>query len=312
LIGRSPWQFLIRPSDAIEPLNEGGSVDLDEYQQATESTDIRLDPYDPALPLLGLAGEVGSLVTEYKKKLRSGQAYTAFDAEVREDIGDLLWYAATLARAVGLSLNDIAAANLDKTALMWGDKLPPPPMYDASYPDNQRLPRRFTVRFVTAVGDDGLPRVNIYSGKEPFGDRLDDNAYEDDGYRFHDAFHLAHAAVLGWSPVARALFRHKRRRDLMVDRVEDGARAIAREEGLTAFIFSEAEARGFFEGAERVDWDLLKTVRKMVRHLEVGDQPPNAWRRAILQGYGVWLKLREHGGGIVEGDLDSRTIWVRS
>ncbi|MGW7530630.1 hypothetical protein ACWGJ5_46485, partial [Streptomyces sp. NPDC054783] len=27
----------------------------------------------------------------------------------------------------------------------------------------------------------------------------------EDDYRFHDAFHLAHAAVLGWSPVSRFL-----------------------------------------------------------------------------------------------------------
>jgi hypothetical protein len=46
----------------------------------------------------------------------------------------------------------------------------------------------------------------------------------------------------------------------------------------------------------------------MVARLEVADQPPNAWRRAILQGYEVWRQIRERGSGIVEGDLDNRTI----
>lgn len=284
-------------------------MDLDEYQRATEATDVRPGRRDdPGFPLLGLAGEVGSLVTEYKKRLRDGESYTAFRAEVSEDLGDLLWYAATLARTVDLSMNDIAVANLEKTVSIWGEELPPPRQYDVDFPEVQQLPRQFTVRFDTGTGSDGLPRAKMYMGSEPYGDPLDDNSYEEDGYRFHDAFHLANAAVLGWSPVTRALLRRKRKADLLVDRVEDGARAIAHEEGLTAFIFSEASGRNFFLGADRVDWDLLKTIRRMVVHLEVADQPPNVWRRAILQGYEVWRQVHEHGGGIVEGDLDARTI----
>jgi NTP pyrophosphatase (non-canonical NTP hydrolase) len=284
-------------------------MDLDEYQRMAEETDVRPDPRDdPGFPLLGLAGEVGSLVTEHKKRLRDGESYTGFQAEVREDLGDLLWYAATLARTVGLSLDDIARANLEKTASIWGEELPTARQYDTDFPPEQQLPKQFTMRFATGQGEDGLPRAEMYLGTEPFGDRLDDNSYEEDGYRFHDALHLAHAAVLGWSPVTRALLKRKRKADLLVDRVEDGARAIALEEGLTAFIFSEAPSRGFFEGADRIDWDLLKVIRRMVAHLEVADQPPNAWRRAILQGYLVWRQLRDHGGGVVEGDLDARSI----
>src|SRR5439155_4028270 len=131
--------------------------------------------------------------------------------------------------------------------------------YDAGLPVAQQRLRRFTVRFTAGTGEkDGLPRAKMYMGSEPYGDPLDDNSYEEDGYRFHDAFHLANAAVLGWSPVTRALLRRKRKSDLLVDRVEDGARAIAHEEGLTAFIFSEASGHKFFLGADRVDWDLLK------------------------------------------------------
>jgi hypothetical protein len=52
---------------------------------------------------------------------------------------------------------------------------------------------------VTVEGKDGLPRVKIYMGTEPAGDALDDNSYEEDHYRSHDALHLAHAAVLDWS-----------------------------------------------------------------------------------------------------------------
>jgi len=283
-------------------------MDLDEYQAATARMDIRPEPHDVALPLLGLAGEVGSLVAEYKKRLRDGESYSAFEVEVREDLGDLLWYTATLARTVGLSLSDVAASNIQKTELMFGDALPAARQYDSAFPLDQQLPRQFAMRFEPATGKDGLPRVAIFLGRKVFGDRLDDNAYEDDGYRFHDAFHLAHAAVLGWSPVTRALLKRKRKSDVLVDRVEDGARAIAHEEGLAAFIFSEAVRYGYFRDATNIGWNLLKVVTRMVARLEVGDQPPNAWRRAILQGYGVWHQLREHNGGVVECDLDARSV----
>ncbi len=63
------------------------------------------------------------------------------------------------------------------------------------------------------------------------GDRLTDNAIEPDDYRFHDVFHYAYVAVLGWSPVIRALLRRKRKSDPKLDDAEDGARAILIEEG---------------------------------------------------------------------------------
>jgi hypothetical protein len=52
---------------------------------------------------------------------------------------------------------------------------------------------------------------------------------------------------------------------------------------------------------------LLSTIRKITGKLEVADQPPTAWQRAILQGYEVWRWLRQHDG-IVEGDLDRRSL----
>src|SRR6266508_1779286 len=137
-----------RDTDASEKTRGEKSMDFDEYQRLTEVTDVRPDPQDVGFPLLGLAGEVGSLVAEYKKRLRAGASYEGFEDEVREELGDLLWYAATLARTLDLSLDDIATANLEKTALAWGDELPPPPAYDAEFPPEQRLPRQFTVRFV--------------------------------------------------------------------------------------------------------------------------------------------------------------------
>ena len=105
-------------------------MELDEYQLRAAATDVRSDPDDIAFPLLGLSGEVGSLVAEYKKHIRADTPYANFIEEAREDLGDLLWYVAALARTLNLSLEDVATDNLKKTAAAWGDRLPPAPLYD--------------------------------------------------------------------------------------------------------------------------------------------------------------------------------------
>ncbi|MFX5743284.1 pyrophosphatase, partial [Acinetobacter baumannii] len=70
-------------------------------------------------------------------------------------------------------------------------------------------------------------QVFVYqrSGGVFVGDRLTDNAAEPDDYRFHDVFHYAYIAVLGWSPVIRSLLRLKRKSVPKIDEVDDGARA---------------------------------------------------------------------------------------
>ena len=282
-------------------------MELDEYLTRAAATDLRADVRDVAIPLLGLAGEVGSLVAEYKKHLRADTPYEGFIEEAREDLGDLLWYVAALARTLGLSLDDVAEQNLRKISAAWGEQLPPASIYDQGFPAEQRLPRSFTIRFESCERD-GLHHVAMYLGDNALGDPLNDNAYVEDYYRFHDAFHLACAAVLGWSPILRQLLRRKRKQRNDIDRVEDGARARALEEGLSAYVFSIAGRFNYFRDVERVDWELLKTVRRMTQHLEVADQPPVAWQRTILQAYDVWRALADHDGGVVEGNLDARNL----
>ena len=77
------------------------------------------------------------------------------------------------------------------------------------------------------------------------GDRLTDNILEPDDYRFHDVFHYAYTAVLGWSPVMRALFKLKRKSQPKIDEAEDGARALLIEEGIATWIFGQAKKLEF-------------------------------------------------------------------
>jgi len=109
----------------------------------------------------------------------------------------------------------------------------------------------------------------------------------------------------------RALIRQKRKSVPDFDEAQDGGRAIVVEEGLTAWIFSRAKDLDFFEGQNGVSFDMLKTVEGFVKGYEVERCPLRLWERAILDGYSVFRKVRENGGGVVIGDRSSRTIEYR-
>jgi len=124
------------------------------------------------------------------------------------------------------------------------------------------------------------------------GDTLTDASFVADGYRFHDVFHLAHAAVLGWSPVSRSLLGRKRRSDPQIDEAEDGGRAIVIEEGIAALVFAYAASHNYLRDVQRVDNSLLETVRMLVAPLEVSVRSGADWERAILTGYRAWNQLQ--------------------
>ncbi len=82
---------------------------FDTYQDSAAKTDHTSSrPGQFFIPLMGLIGEVGSLIAEYKKFLRDGSAHENYTQNLIEDLGDALWYVATLARKYELSLAKIA------------------------------------------------------------------------------------------------------------------------------------------------------------------------------------------------------------
>ena len=157
--------------------------------------------------------------------------------------------------------------------------------------------------------DSGEPgRVEMIINGKAFGHPLRDNRYEDDGYRFHDIFHLTYASVLGWSPTLRALMRRKRKSDPKVDEVEDGGRAIVIEEGISAMVFSYAERRDFLNGAEGINYETLRTIKDMTSHLEVNYRTEGDWEHAIMKGFELWRQVRAKGKGRLLADLEKGTI----
>lgn len=292
-------------------------MDFREYQNEALKTDRIPAENDTKIivPLLGLAGEAGELLSEYKKYLRDGEAHKLFPKRVAEELGDLLWYIANLSSKFELDLEQIAESNLQKCRDRWGCRHSVETgayIFDSDFPEHERLPRQFVVE-ITEVSENNSVKMKAFINGEQIGNDLTDNSYSSDGYRFHDIFHFSYAAVLGWSPVSRSNLKlndvkRKRKSDPQIDEVEDGGRAIAIEEGISALVFSYAKKHDFLEGVETLDYELLKTIKNMTEHLEVAKCSLEDWEKAILRGYEVWRQVEKNCGGNVVVDLDERSI----
>lgn len=380
-------------------------LSVQQFSKDAVGTDRRRDDVSLNFPLLGLFGEVGSLLAEVKKKQRDHIAYLAYAAAVTEELGDVLWYFNLVATKGGVSMADIVT-NLHSEGSDWIGASDKPLTFDALQPpiidppkaptakfeqtlielaaatgrlmddhakkdlshDRQRLgPRLVAILEVlirasneagvsleaaavknrlktldrwpvekafpplfdeTAPTEEQLPRnlrIDVFEREVAgklyvfqkcnelnIGDRLTDNAMTPDDYRFHDVFHYAYVAVLGWSPVTRSLFRLKRKSQPTIDEAEDGARAALIEEGVATWIFGQAVEMEFFQGlkAGELPFDLLKQVRQFVSGYEAGQCPTWLWEQAILQGYAAFRYLREHRRGTVVIDVANRRLDV--
>ncbi|AOY96110.1 hypothetical protein BKK79_31230 [Cupriavidus sp. USMAA2-4] len=226
-------------------------------------------------------------------------------------LGELLADMILVCAQFDLKFAQVAQANLEKFESRWpkeGTKHHP--LFDESYSALEQLPREFTMRFVQVFDADGVPYVIQQMKGVNIGDRLTDNRTEPDGYRFHDVFHLAYIAHLGWSPVIRGLLKLKRKSNPQVDRDEDGARAMIIEEGIATWIFNHAFQRKYFTDTPpgKLEYGVLKQVREMVRGYEVYECPLWQWEKAILEGFEVFRQLCETGGGDVTVNMTEHTI----
>ena len=370
----------------IEELH--GSIPLADYERATEDTDkFPIDDIKPIL--LGLYGEVGSIMSTSKKFRREKKAYIGYEEAVEEEFGDAFWYFTALCRRFDTTIEDVFAsvtntdcigvvsandqksspvsqsinigniASLDESLIELGyvagqllkienddldaikllakfaesyvqalqatglsfakvlkdnlkkvigrfssPKLELLPDFDYSFPEEEQLPRKFEIHITQRRSGQTYLRWNgVFVGSP-----LTDNIRDSDGYRFHDVFHFANAAILHWSPTFRALIKQKRKSDPVFDEAQDSGRAIVVEEGLTAWLYSYSKGVEFFKDHESVSFDVLKTIQKFVHGYEVEKCPLKLWEDAILQGYSVFRLVRENNGGIVVGDRDKRTL----
>lgn len=97
-------------------------VGFNEYQELCAETDLgnvggrqRLKPAWMYY-LLGIGGETGELFEKIKKNFRDGDGYMKEEdkEEIAKEMGDMLWYMASLADHLGIAFGDIPRANLKK------------------------------------------------------------------------------------------------------------------------------------------------------------------------------------------------------
>jgi len=83
---------------------------FDEYQEFARSTAIYPEDCRVVYPTLGLCSEAGEVAGKIKKHMRDGRSLVGVGLE----LGDVLWYIATLADDLGVTLEEVAQANVDK------------------------------------------------------------------------------------------------------------------------------------------------------------------------------------------------------
>ena len=89
---------------------------LNEYQQKALETAVYPQEFKIIYPSLGLTGEAGECSDKVKKVIRDngGQFTEEKKYELAKEIGDVLWYCATLANDIGFDLETIGQMNYSK------------------------------------------------------------------------------------------------------------------------------------------------------------------------------------------------------
>lgn len=95
-------------------------MNFDEYQKIALTTAvINPDPLmDKTIWAMGVAGEAGEVVEKWKKIVayKDGKVSKEDLAELKKELGDVVWYIAVLAHSLGLSLEEVMQLNVDKLA----------------------------------------------------------------------------------------------------------------------------------------------------------------------------------------------------
>lgn len=99
-------------------------MELNEYQKLALQTAVYPAEYKILYPALGMNGEAGEVADKVKKVIRdtivlkdcNGSIVLPKDksVEIAKEIGDVLWYCATLSNDLGYSLEEIANMNVEK------------------------------------------------------------------------------------------------------------------------------------------------------------------------------------------------------
>lgn len=94
-------------------------MEFNEYQVKAKSTAVYPGiGKNVVYPTLGLCGETGEFAEKLKKAIRDdgGEITPARKAEMVKELGDVMWYLAMIADELGVTLDEVAQANVEKLA----------------------------------------------------------------------------------------------------------------------------------------------------------------------------------------------------
>jgi NTP pyrophosphatase (non-canonical NTP hydrolase) len=93
-------------------------MDFVEYQEKSKQTDMGTVIKDSKIAYyaLGLVDEAGEVAGKIKKLYRDydGELTNEYKAEIKKEIGDVIWYLSQLCTKLDLSFEEVAQANMDK------------------------------------------------------------------------------------------------------------------------------------------------------------------------------------------------------
>jgi len=92
-------------------------MDFNKFQQESRKTAIYPNVgSNITYPTLGLAGETGEVAEKIKKIVRDQDGIITDDnrKDIELELGDVLYYVASIASELKLSLNNVAIANINK------------------------------------------------------------------------------------------------------------------------------------------------------------------------------------------------------
>ncbi len=96
-------------------------MNLNDYQQKALTTLTAKHAFGDITPelmalLLGLVGESGEVAEKFKKVIRDDMGKMDEDKkrELAKELGDVLWYIASLSHVLGTDLETIARSNIEK------------------------------------------------------------------------------------------------------------------------------------------------------------------------------------------------------
>lgn len=103
-------------ADYAKHLSDILCKDIDLYQQKCLKYAKYPESARIIYPTLGLTGEAGEVSDKVKKVIRDneGNFTDEIKKEIMKELGDVLWYCATLSHDLGFSLSDVAFGNIEK------------------------------------------------------------------------------------------------------------------------------------------------------------------------------------------------------